>query len=252
MVIKSPLQSRRGCRTPLSRRCTHATPRVTLARASSSYNGAAHRAGASVCAQRALPRTTKNDAVTETLDTFPYEDLDNSVLKSLPYRQCDLVTRDSSRCEGLYRHIALSMESVLSWEDDTATSGTFEAEGCCHTTTRSRPTHLLMATNMRCEHTAEHSAAQHVGSWGGSERDSLLASSFSRLNERLTRARRRNRSGALSSISSAAAAALLQESAGASDGGRRRVRPRQLRSRLVEEMVADDSVIDLLSEEWPS
>ncbi|KAG5480681.1 hypothetical protein CUR178_05816 [Leishmania enriettii] len=252
MEIKSALQPTRGCKAPLSRRDIDDEPGVALASASGSCIGAAHHAVASVCAPSALPLTTGNGLATDAPAVIPGADRKNwcsRVLQRLPHPQAALATQNDSRCGGPHRRIALSMESVLSWEDDTAVTSASEAECRCHTSTRSNPVHASTTPHMCHERAAEEPAAHYTGRRDGAEDDSISVSSFSRLDERLTRARRRNRARALSSCSNTAA--LSQESAGVSAGNRRRVRPRQLRSQLVEELLASDSVIDLLNEDWP-
>ncbi|KAG5480353.1 hypothetical protein LSCM4_06119 [Leishmania orientalis] len=252
MDIKSTLQPTRGCKAPLSRRDIHDELGVALTSASGSCSGAAHHAVASVCAPSALPRTAGNGLATDTPAVIPGADRTNwgsRVLKRLPHPQATLATQNVPRCGGLHRRIALSMESVLSWEDDTAVTSASEAECRCHTSTRSNPVHASATLHMCHECAAEEPATHYTGRRDGTEEDSTSESLFSRLDERLTRARRRNRARALSSCSNTAA--LSQESTGVSAGNRRRVRPRQLRSQLVEELVASDSVIDLLNEDWP-
>lgn len=254
-AIKSSLQSRRGFRSPLRRSGIHAAPRATLAHALGSGDTAARGTAASARAQSTSPRSTENDSAADPLDIFPYADAENcssSILAPLPHRQTATAARDFARPCCLCRPIAMSIESVSSWEEDAETSSVSEAEGGCHASARPKPAQAPMMRHSMCgERSPRRPAAQPTGSRDGGEGNITQVSALHRLNARLTRARRRNRGHASSSCSDAAAN-LSQQSAGVSDRSRRRVRPQQPPSQLAPEFVASDSVIDLLSEDWPS
>lgn len=253
-AIKSPLHFRRGFRAPLRRSHIRAASRATLAHALGSGGSAARDAAASARAHSTAPRSTENGSADDTLDTFPYADAENcgsSMFAPLPYRQTATATRDFAQPRCLCHPIAMRMESVSSWEEDAEASSVSETEGGCYASARPQPAHASMMGHPMCrERLPQRTTAQPTGNRDGDEGNITQVSALHRLNARLTRARRRNRRHTSSSCSDAAA--VSQQSTGIIDRSRCRIRPQQSPSQLAGELVASDSVIDLLSEDWPS
>ncbi|TPP49950.1 hypothetical protein CGC21_29580 [Leishmania donovani] len=174
-------------------------PRITSATINA--GSAARGAAASARAQSTSPHSTENGAAADTLDMFPYdaENCGSSMLAPLPYRRTTTATRDFARPRCLCRPIAMSMESVSSWEEDAKTSSVSGSEGGCYASARRQPAHASMMGHPMCrERSPQRVTAQPTGSSDGDEGNIAPVSALHRLNAH-------------------AAATLSQQSTGVSD-----------------------------------
>ncbi|KAG5506411.1 hypothetical protein JKF63_05914 [Porcisia hertigi] len=255
ITTKSSLQARRGCREPLRRSGRRALSGGPFAHLLGSRGNAVDDGTPSTCAKWAPSRTSEDGAEADTLDIFPYTDAGNrggGAVASPPSRHTPRATKMVGQSHCLHCPIALNMESVSSWEEDTAASTAPQTEYCCHSSDGLSSANVSTVNSfMCCGCFPQRVAAQHTERTDNSAAEVTPVAAFYRLNARLQRARRRNRMRALSA-SSGGATVLHQQVSRIGDCSGHRVRPLLLPSRLPSELAETHGVIDLLSEDWSS